>query len=201
MPSTQDLFIWTTGVVGRAMGSGQFKPEDIPVLTKWAKDAFYEHLGVPDPKAPHTANRPAAAPTAQPAQRGGPQHISAPVQQVMGGAQNDIPPTSEATFSKWGSWGARYFAFGNSDCPNYGKPWKEVTWDEFLQMATQEDPQAMKALQRMATSALEPGKWEKQNRARIANAKCVLGMAAKLRSINQGAGPEMEPEDDGQTPF
>lgn len=42
--STQRMDIFVTGVVGRAMGSGQFTAQDINGLTKNAVEAFNENL-------------------------------------------------------------------------------------------------------------------------------------------------------------
>ena len=42
--STQRLDIFVTGVVGRAMGSGQYSVADIPELTKKAVQSFNENL-------------------------------------------------------------------------------------------------------------------------------------------------------------
>lgn len=47
MPSEQDRNIFVTGVVGRAMGSGQFKKEDIQTLTDNAFQAFNNTFGTP----------------------------------------------------------------------------------------------------------------------------------------------------------
>lgn len=192
MATPQDLHIWMTGVVGRAMGSGKFSAEDIDTLADHAQNTFNRIFGevrveVKRYDPPPQRSIPGAHP------------IGAVAQQIVSGG-NDVPASDERGFAKWGSWGARCFVFGkNAQCPNFGKPWNEVTWEEFLQMATNEDAQALKALNRMANDELKGGQWEKQNRARIANAKCVLGMARKMKADAEAS--ESMGGDGDSTPF
>lgn len=203
MPEPKDLQIFCCGVVQYSMSSGKFGPDDILPLTKAAMLAFTEVFGMTEVKRydpPATPRHQYVVPLAGdvPQRVGSAQSVGSVAREVVG--QNDVPASDERGFAKWGSWGARCFVFGkNAQCPNFGKPWNEVTWEEFLQMATNEDAQALKALNRMANDELKGGQWEKQNRARIANAKCVLGMARKMKADAEAS--ESMGGDGDSTPF
>lgn len=167
MATHQDCFIFTTGVVGRALGSGKFSPSDVLPLSQAAYDAFCAIFGKPE--AP-TAIQSRSAPTAHPAQSGGPQPIGAVIPAALGDILAEAKP-----FAIWKDDKAYY----GSDKwgPVNGKPIREVTWGEWLSMAEQGDEKALKSLHTMASSDPQAGtKWEKNNRVKISRAKAVLAI-------------------------
>lgn len=201
MATAQDMQIFITGVVGRAMGSGKFTAADIAELARNAKLAFVDVLGAPESPAPPP--RPPAPPPRPASPTAHPGHVGRTASEVVAQGRsggNGIPPTGEHTFGQWATFRASFYGFGKeSVCETYGKAWCELTWDEFFQMATQGDPEAIKALTKMSEGTVKPGKYEKQDRFRIAHSKCVLNMSRKLRE--QGGEPDMSEVGTEESPF
>ena len=156
---SQDMMIFVTGVVGRAMGSGQFGAEHIPTLVQSALAAFQEHLA---PKLAEAPSPPRSAPSAsggfqKPNWKGGAAAIAA------GG---DIPAETKP-FSMWG--GDKSYLFGRSD----------ATWADILGEAQDGNTATRELLEKAARAGLgDDPKWHKNNARRIGRAKTCLAMLA-----------------------
>lgn len=178
MATWQDKFIFVTGVVGRAMGSGTFGSSQIQELTKAACDAFDAQFGAPQaPVAAHHApqQRPAQAPASQ--------------------AHSDIPMQKGCSPEEFGSWSGQKAYYGKKEWEAWGQPWPEVTWGTLLDKACADDQKAVKALTKMAEGVPQPGEWYQANCRKILRARAVLKMAAQMRSTG---GP---PPQQDETPF
>jgi hypothetical protein len=149
---SSDLQIFVTGIVGRAMGSGQFTdPTSIAGLTKEAVAAFQEHL------APHLAKETSAPSPAPSAAQG---HQRAP----SGGGNNDVPPESKS-FSLWG--GDKSYIFGRN----------EAIWADLHGEAREGNQETLELLTKAAAASLgKDPKWHTANARRIGRAKAILAM-------------------------
>jgi hypothetical protein len=117
MPTPQDMHIWMTGVVGRSMGSGQFKAEDIRALTLEAHQVFLEVFG--DPFAADLAAKHAELSA---------RAKEAPAPAAPNGAPTPIMP-GEVDGKPFQLWRNDKIRLGKKIGPG-GKPWGEVTWAE-----------------------------------------------------------------------
>lgn len=157
MSSSSDRSIFITGVVGRAMGSGKFGWDDIPVITERASQAFEATFGkveAPAPQAP------------QPRNVGHAQSVAAISSAVLG---------KSAPFTAWSGEKARYGS-GKWKPHRNTKLYPEITWGEWLDMAKDGDEEALKILNTIASSDPGPagGKWELDNKVKISRAQAVL---------------------------
>lgn len=147
MPSASDKFIFVTGVVGRAMGSGKFTGADIQGLTDLAAQAFENtFVHASEPPAPQQPYSPPAGPTA-------------------------MVPMPTVTFPEsldWGIWRA-------DKCKSFDDYAKDASWEKLLEVAKAGDEKAIRAIKKMAES--DPGdptgKWFKANQRRAARAKTL----------------------------
>lgn len=157
--SQQDLLIFVTGVVGRAMGSGSFtSPSAIQELTQEALAAFQEHI------APKLSQQPPAH-SPSPGASQGPQKANwqAGAQAVSGGGNGVAPETK--SFTLWG--GDKAYLRENRD----------VLWADWLGTAQSGDVAARAALEKATKESIgtDP-KWHRANTMRIARAKACLEM-------------------------
>ena len=158
----QNLFIFVTGVVGRAMGSGKYTPGDIPTLTKAAVDAFEESFGT-NTGAAMPAQPAVPAQTVMPAQVGHSQHISVAVDAIMAKA-GDAPPGFDA-------WKDKKAYYGRKDAMLGDKPMRDATWAELLWHARSGSDPAKQALTVMANSRPDPGsKYYEQDKTKAERA-------------------------------
>lgn len=147
-----DKAIFVTGVVGRAMGSGSFKPEEIQNLTDLAAQAWENTFGsfadpVPAPQQPYS-----------------------PPNGPVGTVPMPTPTLPE---------GKPFNVWRKDKCLHWNKTMRDATWEWLLEQAKRPDGlQALTALKEMAAS--DPGdpadKWHKSNVRRIERAKAVLLM-------------------------
>jgi hypothetical protein len=192
MPTFQDLHIYVTGVVGRAMGSGKFEATSILSLSQEARAAFVAVFG--EPEAPR-AYQPPAAPTAQ---ARGPQPIAGDFQAAARAAAQSGTLTPAADPSTFNQWADKPSYIGGKDGTKWsapsGKLWRDTTWRELLDLAIGGDGKATKLLSWASSQA--PGvdpKWRQNDIQKIGNAKAVLLMAQQMR---QASMPPSE-----ETPF
>ena len=149
MATSNDKFIFCTGVVGRAMGSGKFAAGDIQALTDLAAQAFENTFGSVS-----------AAPTPAPQQPYSPP--------AAGGG--DLPPFQ--------SWAEEQIRMGKKDSP-IGKPWGSVTWAEARQLVVDGDPDAVGYLTFLRELQLRGDRYDTANAKIKAKAKAVLASAGK----------------------
>lgn len=149
----KDQFIFVTGIVGRAMGSGKFEADDILTLTERAHDAFVAVFGKTE-----------AAP------------VPAQPQQKAAFVPPQLPSVVLPEGKDFGIWKDDKAFYGKKEWDAWGKPWPDVTWAELLQHAKSGDEKAVKAIKHMAAS--DPGdsngKWFESNCRKIGRAKAVL---------------------------
>ena len=192
MASSQDLHIYVTGVVGRAMGSGKFEATAILALTQEAHAAFLAVFG--EPEAPR-AYQPPASPTAQ---ARGPQPIAGDFQAAARAAAQSgtlTPSADPATFNQWAD---KPCYIGGKDATKWsapsGKLWRDVTWRELLDDAIGSSEKAIKLLKWAAgqSPGVDP-KWRQNDIQKIGNAKAVLTMADQMRKASGGTPPDAMP--------
>jgi len=161
--SQQEMTMFVVGVVGRAMGSGQFTaPDSIANLTKEAVAAFQEHL---EPHLAKAASAPSQSPGASQGHQATDWHAGAHA--LAGGppAAAGGVPAETMSFNVWG--GDKNYLYGRN----------EETWADILGKAQGGDSSAREALEKGARAKVVVGdKWEKANTRRVARCKACLGM-------------------------
>lgn len=169
MPSAQDLQIFVTGIVGRAMGSGKFSAEDILKLTQSAYDAFHAIMGKPE--LPPQYSAPAAP---QPDPYRGAAHAGSIAHEVIAAVGNGVLPEAKP-ISVWG--GDRAY-LGWKDKMLDGLPEPEVCWGAWHSHAAEGDARARGILEKAAAADPFKGdpKWHEANKKRISRAKAILAL-------------------------
>jgi hypothetical protein len=153
--SAQDKFIFTTGVVGRAMGSGKFTGADIQALTDLAAQAWentfgkfaeppeaaFAALGTIPPKPNETSQMPALA----------------------------LPEAKD-----WSLW-------KKDKCNSFDKGFRDASWEHLLERAKAKDAGVINIIKEMADSDLgDPeSKWYKANERRASRAKTIQLMMVR----------------------
>lgn len=185
MQSVADSKImFVTGVVGRAMGSGQFKAADIEGLTSSALQAFEMHLW---PALEKSSPAPAQS-VQRPA--GSPAPYAPPAPDPFRGQGGVV--SGEAGGKPFAVWKDDRIGLGKKESPVNGKTWGEVTWAEAYRLCAAGNAQASKYLS-WISETYDPGtdpKWAAKNNAMKLRAACVLQMAKKGQVP---AEPEYDP--------
>lgn len=169
MPSHSDCFIFVTGVVGRAMGSGKFAAENVKHLTQTAYDAFCEVFGEPIKTNLDAVREAASAKADAPASVGTSKAFGEVAKQVLAAASSSLA----SSFNSWAD--QRSWLYG---------PAKEKTWRELLDYSIENHPEALKALtsgSKQDLSKSDP-QYLDRNRERVERCKVVLAMAEQMRA-------------------
>lgn len=194
MGDLKDETIFVTGVVGRAMGSGQFPAQAIHTLVDAAQEAWRAYYGQPGdtriPKLTPASSAPEPARDAEGREMyGGPVHgvpvlNSGPRPTIAGvdydpdplwnsNRNSDIPPAVP------GEWMDKPMKYGKKVCGPVGKPWNECTWLEIIdKLILGQHDEEIGYLTWLVERKTEEGKWTKANKARCARAKHVLNCIA-----------------------
>jgi hypothetical protein len=198
----KDRLIFITGVVGRAMGSGQFQSGDILQLAQNADAAFsalfpdegpkplqgldvyrqpQQQQSFQTPQEAHQANRAVQAPYAK-VEPNVPQGLA---QRAFGHVK--LPP-----FNVWSSdqtkWGPRPSPLG--------KKWKDCMWSEVHTLLLQGNQAAVEYLRWIIGQEVDDEKWRAATEKRQAKAEALLGMVGMGAQEAPQGGPGAE-----DTPF
>jgi hypothetical protein len=152
----KDLFIFATGVVGRAMGSGKFGYDEIQDLTAAADAAFRKTFGDPEAAAQPIAGVPFSS-----------EDIGAPPTDT-----SKFPPLDGETFKVWST---NKIGFGKKDTP-LGKPQSECTWGEAHMLCARGDKGMRGFLEWLSSKEIDASKpWATKDRVNQARARAILG--------------------------
>lgn len=173
MATHQDRFIYITGVVGRAMGSGKFGPDDIAVLTEAAYSAFKLTFGEPE-----TTQIPQNPFKASPSQQ------SSPAPQRPQSAQSNGEAEPEAEGKPFRIWQGDKVSVGKKPGPG-GKPWAEVTWAEAYRELRKGSASTRGYLEFIRDKIVPKGdRWDKANAEINARATALLIAAPEIERDN-----------------
>jgi len=168
MPTFQDLHIFVTGVVGRAMGSGKFSAEEIHALTNEAYQAFIQTFG--DPHAAEERKAIQSEPYGPPATTQIVHRHDAPTS-----AGGEPGPAEGKPFRLWAGDKIR---LGKDRQGPGGKTWGETTWAEAHQHALRGGKATLAYLWFLAGIKDNDPKFAASNAAIRARAASVIAAAA-----------------------
>lgn len=160
------LGIYVTGVVGRAMGSGAFKVEEIESLTSKAIEVYLKLL------EPLRAPRPTSPAPPAPSR-----HLPATSPPHPAYGQNPPRPQEVSLETSFPTWEHERIGLGKKPSP-LGKPWGEVTWSEAHSLAASGNADTSRYLSWIAEKyEVKPDRWAEANRKMKRRATSVLAMA------------------------
>jgi len=176
----KDRLIFITGIVGRAMGSGKFGPDDIKDLAVAASTAFFETFGDT-----------VVVPILTKAYDGPPVKTYAP--ENMGG--DDEP--AEVDGKPFRMWGGDKIRLGKKDSPIRGKAWGEITWGEAHQLLVRgtagESSKTKGYLKFLSELETKDQKYAKSDETMRQRARSVLDSVGPAQTSGGGGGMEDTP--------